>query len=88
MLLLGIICDSYKDVLLEHKKVECFCAKMLLLNNQSIVQDYDGSPSYLDFFYRAMNYHTSIVKLQVILGRNVFPNNYYRSLTVYPHYLS
>lgn len=49
MLLLGIICESQDDVLLEHKKVECPCAKMLLLNDQSMVQDYDGSPLSLDF---------------------------------------
>lgn len=52
---------------------------MFPLNHQSLVQDYDGNLLYVDFFffYRAMHYHRSIVKLQVILGPDVLPNNYY-----------
>jgi hypothetical protein len=33
----GIICESYNDVLLEYKKVECLCAKTLPLYKQSVV---------------------------------------------------
>lgn len=79
----GISCEFYNDVLLESKKVESPYAKMLSFKQSvySVVLEWESVIAR--FFYGAMHYHTSIVKLYNYSSHNIFPHYYYyQSLTV------
>lgn len=67
MLLLGIICESYNDVVLEYKKIECPYAKTLPFNNQPQCGIKNGSPLYPEWCNPSHNF---------------FLNNYYQSLSL------